>query len=163
MSLIWMHLRSSAQWKASVCLLCMCRGLETSFLNASGPLTGQGVAAKVQSTQWEIAELTAVHLSSRPGLETEQNDEKPRVLKKCAYWYKNPVIIDSPHVSGNLSEVHTATEPLATWQLHFHLLSVSSQLLLFLMCSGKSLFFDNLLTIMWEQSVLQWASMIAPC
>lgn len=54
---------SSAWWETSVC---MCGGFETSVWDTSGPLSGRGVVAKVQSAQWETAGLTAVHPSSRP-------------------------------------------------------------------------------------------------
>lgn len=48
-----------------------------SVCDASGPPSGRGVVAKVQSTRSETAGLTAVHPSSRPGHKTEKNDEKP--------------------------------------------------------------------------------------
>lgn len=49
-----------------------------------------------------------------------------------------------PHASGNWCEVHTSTEPLATWQLHFNVLSDSKPQVWSSTRSGKSLFLDNL-------------------
>lgn len=74
--------------------------------------------------------------------------KKPQVLKRNVLPNTQAWSLSThPHVSGNLSEAHTATEPFSNFATALYLFSLSSPPLWSWTRSGKSSFPDNLLYI----------------